>query len=109
MQDVVIIGGGPAGLRAGARLAASGFRTTLIEEHTSVGEPVHCTGVLAGDALAEFHLSRRSLLNELTTAHFWSPAGRQVTYAAVRVEAVVVDRRAFDQDLLEGGEQRSGS
>ncbi len=37
MQDVVIIGGGPAGLYAGARLAAAGFDTTLLEEHPAVG------------------------------------------------------------------------
>ena len=101
MHDVVIIGGGPAGLFAGARLAAAGLRTVLLEEHSSVGEPVHCTGVLAADAFDEFNLSRRSLLNELTTARFTSPAGHEVTYSSDRVEAVVIDRRAFDQDLLE--------
>jgi digeranylgeranylglycerophospholipid reductase len=100
MDDVVIIGGGPAGLLAGARLAAAGFRTTLLEEHESIGEPVHCTGVLAADAFDEFNLSRRSLLNQLTTARFRSPAGHEVTYSGERVEAVVIDRRAFDQDLL---------
>ena len=100
MHDVVIIGGGPAGLLAGARLATAGFRTMLLEEHASVGEPVHCTGVLAADAFDEFNLSRRSLLNQLTTARFRSPAGHEVTYAGDRVEAVVIDRRAFDQDLL---------
>ena len=101
MHDVVIIGGGPAGLFAGARLAAAGFGTVLLEEHSSVGEPVHCTGVLSADAFDEFDLSRRSLLNQLTTARFRSPAGREVIYAAERAEAVVIDRRAFDQDLLE--------
>ena len=101
MHDVVIIGGGPAGLFAGARLAAAGCQTTLLEEHASVGEPVHCTGVLAADAFNEFNLSRRSLLNQLTTARFRSPAGHEVVYAGDRVEAVVIDRRAFDQDLLE--------
>ena len=101
MHDVVIIGGGPAGLYAGARLAAAGFQTALLEEHASIGEPVHCTGVLASDAFDEFHLSRRSILNQLTTARFTSPAGHEVTYAGERVEAVVIDRRAFDQDLLE--------
>jgi len=101
MYDVVIIGGGPAGLFAGARLAAAGFRTVLLEEHASVGEPVHCTGVLAADAFEEFNLSRRSLLNQLTTARFHSPAGHEVTYSGDRVEAVVIDRRTFDQDLLE--------
>jgi len=101
MHDVVIIGGGPAGLYAGARLAAAGLHTALLEEHASVGEPVHCTGVLAADAFDEFNLSRRSFLNQLTTARFTSPAGHEVVYSGERVEAVVIDRRAFDQDLLE--------
>src|SRR4051812_12239944 len=100
MQDVVIVGGGPAGLHAAARLAASGFETTLLEEHSTIGEPVHCTGVLAADAFSEFHLPRRAVLNELTTAHFWSPAGQQISYTGPKVEAVVIDRRLFDQDLL---------
>ena len=101
MHDVVIVGGGPAGLYAGARLAAAGFTTVLLEEHASVGEPVNCTGVLSADAFDEFDLSRRSLLNELTTARFKSPAGHEVLYAGDRVEAVVIDRREFDLDLLE--------
>lgn len=101
MQDVVIIGGGPAGLYAGARLAAAGFRITLLEEHPAAGRPVHCTGVLAAEAFDEFKLSRRSLLNELTTARFWSPAGHDITYGSGRVEAVVIDRHTFDQDLCE--------
>jgi geranylgeranyl reductase family protein len=100
MHDVAIIGGGPAGLSAGARLAAAGVHTILLEEHPGVGEPVHCTGVLAVEAFTEFKLSRRSLLNDLTTARFWSPAGNQVSYSSGRVEAVVVDRRTFDQELF---------
>jgi digeranylgeranylglycerophospholipid reductase len=105
MQDVVIVGGGPAGLHAAARLAASGFHVTLVEEHPAVGEPVHCTGVLAAEAFSEFRLPRRALLNELTTARFWSPTGQQVSYSAGEVEAVVIDRRMFDQDLLEIAER----
>ena len=99
MQDVVIIGGGPAGLYAGARLAAAGVCTTLLEEHPAAGDPVHCTGVLAAEAFGEFNLARRSILNELTTARFWSPAGRQISYCGPHVEALVIDRRVFDQDL----------
>jgi flavin-dependent dehydrogenase len=101
MQDVVIVGGGPAGLFAGARLASTGVETTLVEEHHAIGEPVHCTGVLAAEAFDQFDLSRRSVLNELLTARFWSPAGRQLSYSGSRVEAVVIDRRVFDHELYE--------
>src|SRR5437764_3901896 len=107
MQDVIVVGGGPAGLHAAARLAAAGFRIALLEEHGAISEPVHCTDIVAAGAFEEFSLSRRAALNELTVARFWSPAGRHITYAPGRVEAVVVDRRVFDQDLLATAE-RSG-
>jgi digeranylgeranylglycerophospholipid reductase len=107
MRDVVIVGGGPAGLYAGLRLAAEGFDVGVLEEHEAVGEPVHCTGVLAEETFDEFGISRASVLNRLTTARFWSPSGQDVVYSGGGVEAVVVDRRLFDQGLFADA-QRAG-
>jgi geranylgeranyl reductase family protein len=99
MHDAVIIGAGPAGLHAARRLAERARDVVVLEEHPVVGDPVHCTGILAREAFDEFDLRRTSILNDLTTARFVSPAGHAVAYRTGAVEAVVVDRAAFDREL----------
>src|SRR6266571_3597024 len=99
MHDVVIIGGGPGGLYAARELSASGFDVVVLEEHSQIGAPVHCTGILGADAYVEFDLPRNAVLNELRTARFYSPLGQTFEYTPDRIEAVVVDRKVFDDTL----------
>jgi geranylgeranyl reductase family protein len=101
MYDSIVIGAGPAGLQAARQLAKRGFRVAVLEEHHVVGDPVHCTGVLAREAFAEFNLSTDAVLNELTTARFTSPSGQEIVHRTRVVEAVVVDRAIFDQRLAD--------
>jgi geranylgeranyl reductase family protein len=100
MRDVAIVGGGPGGLHAAALLARAGLDVVVCEEHASSGLPVHCTGVLAAEAFAEFGLPTDSILNHLRTARFYSPTGAQVSYTSPRPEAVAVDRLRFDEMLV---------
>src|SRR5262245_44315204 len=99
MEDVVIIGAGPGGLYAGLLLAKNGFSVSILEEHEIPGEPVHCTGVLAAEAFNEYDLPRNAILNGLTSLTLFSPSGRTVRYTPDRLEAVVIDRKAFDRAL----------
>jgi len=101
MYDAIVIGAGPAGLQAARQLATRQFRVAVLEEHQVVGDPVHCTGVLAREAFDEFSLSTESILNELTTARFISPSGQDIVYRTRVVEAVVVDRALFDGRLAD--------
>jgi geranylgeranyl reductase family protein len=101
MRDVAIIGGGPGGLYAAYQLARRGWDVALFEEHSSAGDPVHCTGVLALEAFDEFDIPRGAILNSISTAQFFGPSGASIEHTTSRVEAVVVDRRVFDEALCE--------
>lgn len=111
--DVLVVGGGPAGLYAARRMAAAGFSVLVCEEHEEIGRPVHCTGVLSTSTFDEFPISRDPILNALDAVRFVSPGGLQVRYTPPRPEAVVIDRWRFDQRLAEqarvaGAEFRQG-
>jgi len=97
--DVVVVGGGPAGLIAARGLAAGGFRVEVLEEHERIGAPVHCTGVLGLDAFDELDLPRRAIVGTAQSARFVSPNGSTVVIDAERVRAAVVDRANFDREL----------
>ena len=99
MHDVIVVGGGPGGLYTATLLARAGFSVAVLEEHTTTGQPVHCTGVLAVEAFSEFGLSRSPILNPLSTARFISPSGLAISYTTPRTEALVIDRASFDADL----------
>jgi digeranylgeranylglycerophospholipid reductase len=103
-RDVIIVGGGPGGLMAAACLAKEGFDVAVLEEHREIGAPVHCTGVLAQEAMTELGLPSESILNALSTARFYSPSGRDISYTTPTTEALVIDRAMFDRHLARDAE-----
>ena len=72
----------------------------MLEEHESIGSPVHCTGVLAAEVAGSMHLPASAVLNPLSTVRFVAPAGHAFEYTtAATAEAVVIDRAVFDNEL----------
>ncbi|HVP89722.1 MAG TPA: NAD(P)/FAD-dependent oxidoreductase [Terriglobales bacterium] len=100
-SDVIVIGGGPSGLRAAARLAAGGLDVRLFERKAAVGRDVLCTGIVGRDVFARFGLGTGPVLNEVGEARLVSPFGAVVAYAHPRPFACVVDRERFDAALAE--------
>jgi len=99
MHDVVVVGGGPTGSYAARELARLGYEVLVLEEHTEVGEPVHCTGLVGVEVYERFDLDRECVQAELSSARFISPSGQSFRVAAGKATALVVDRRRFDQSL----------
>ena len=97
--DAIIIGAGPGGLSAARALADAGRSVLVLEEHATVGQPVHCTGLLGLDAFAELDLPRETIRTVLRSARFRGAGGRTIAVDAQGVAAAVVDRGAFDLAL----------
>lgn len=97
--DAIIIGAGPGGLSAARALAAAGRSVIVLEEHATVGQPVHCTGLLGLEAFSELDLPGETIRTVLRSARFRGAGGRTIAVDAQGVAAAVVDRGAFDQAL----------
>jgi digeranylgeranylglycerophospholipid reductase len=57
--DILIVGGGPAGLLAGAAAASAGVNTLLIESEQKIGDPVHTSGATAVKTMLDFNIPRQ--------------------------------------------------
>ncbi len=106
-HDVVVIGGGPAGLLAARESASDGAGVVVFEEHMRVGEPDHCAGLLSVTGLRSLGLSPppEVVQNRVSGARIISPSGHTVVLRRGREEALVVDRRKFDRWLATRAEE----
>ena len=100
MYDVVVVGGGPAGCMAARYAAKAGVSTLLLEEHATIGEPVHCAGLLSTRALAESELKHpeQCVSREIKGAVIYSPS-HELLLESPRQRAFAVRRDLFDQEL----------
>jgi digeranylgeranylglycerophospholipid reductase len=95
--DVLIVGGGPAGLAAAEAAAGRGVRTILLERQNEIGYPVHTSG---GSWISDMQALAipESLYHPITKVVFVSPH-REVPLYYNPAVACVMDVRGVYQHL----------
>ncbi|WP_445474614.1 geranylgeranyl reductase family protein [Methanococcoides methylutens] len=102
MYDVVVVGAGPTGSTAARYAAKYGAKVLMIEEHSSIGTPVECTGLLSTRAVAECDIEPDDdfVLNSVRGAFVHSPNGTCLPIDGRKTKAYVVSRKIFDRTLV---------
>jgi len=95
---IAVIGGGPVGCFAAAKLASAGQKVSVYEEHSSIGKPVQCTGLLTSEIYNILKVDSHCVLNKLTKARLYSPEGKFIELKLGKPN-IVVDRELFDKQI----------
>ncbi len=112
MTDIVVVGGGPIGLRFAAESAKAGLDVLLLEEHRTIGKPVQCAG-LVSPRVVEM-TGTKSVVSYEHTSFIHPPKGEPLELDSDVPKAVIIERTAFDRDMArkaveEGVEIRLGA
>jgi digeranylgeranylglycerophospholipid reductase len=106
LNDVIVIGGGPAGSHTACRLAAAGHRVAVVEQKKRLGGPVCCTGILGRECIESFAIDDDVILRWVNSASLFSPSGRSVRMQRKEPFAAIVDRAAFDLALARRAQEK---
>ncbi len=99
--DVLVIGAGPVGGHTAGLIAEKGFSVAIVEEHREVGEPVQCGGIFTPRVM-DLVDCRNTVLERIRGCEFYSPSGKELIIDGGDTEALVVDRAAFDREVVKG-------
>ncbi len=103
MVMISVIGAGPCGLMAAHELAATGRKVIVHEEHSRIGRPVQCTGIVTGEIRKIVPLPKRLIINRIKKARIYA-SGKD--YVELPIEDYVIDRAGFDNYLAERCEDK---
>jgi digeranylgeranylglycerophospholipid reductase len=102
-MKIVIIGAGPVGCYTAQLLNQKGYKTVLLEEHSSVGKPVQCAGIVSSKLISSIkpYISHQAIVNKINRFVINTPWTDEFSVNNPGV-ACIVNREQFDLDLGRG-------
>ncbi len=100
---ITVIGAGPIGSHTARLLAEKGHEVKVLEEHSKIGEPVQCTGIVTKSLFDIVKLRKEYLVNKLSRVRVHAP---NRSSAEIKINDFVIDRTKFDCHLADQAEKK---
>ena len=98
--DAVIVGAGPIGGYLAQKLAKNKLKVLILEEHSEIGRPFQCAGLVNPKAMASVGLAN-TVLTPIWGARIYSPEGTLVEIGhEEKVRTWSVCRKLFDEAVV---------
>jgi len=99
--DVIIAGGGLAGLLSAKEASSRGLNVAVIEEDLEIGVPDKCDGLVSMNALMRLGIipTSRSMQNAIRRVLLYPPNGKALEADTSNLKMVVLDRSIFDKEM----------
>lgn len=100
MDDVIIVGAGPAGNNLAYRMASLGYSVTVVDWRERIGDKL-CTGIVGRECIQQFPLDSSIVFQDARVATVVAPGGEVIDFERHDVQAHVVDRVAYVASFAE--------
>lgn len=97
--DIIVVGGGPAGLSAAKKAAQSGYRVAVFEKSREIGYPVHTSGASWVDEMNRLGVPRK-FMHLITSADIVSDKSK-AAFEYKTAAICVLDVKSYYQYLAE--------
>ena len=94
MQDVIVVGAGPAGNNAALSLASKGYGVTVIDSRENIGDKL-CTGRVGEECFSRYPIDPELVYREINSASVIPPSNEAVRFETPQPVARVVNRVAY--------------
>ena len=101
--EAAVIGAGPAGLIAAEVISSKGYNTTVFEEHSTIGVPNHCAGIISVEGFDRLGIPLDDMfyMNTIVGGRLYSADGTCLEIRDRKPRAHIIDRGGFDRYLAD--------
>jgi len=99
-MKIIIVGAGPVGCYTAQLLKRMGYKPVILEEHSSVGKPVQCAGIVSSKLFPKTNslIPERAIINRINGFSISSPWVEDFSINIPGI-ACIINREEFDLNM----------